>query len=616
MSNSGLYNGNISWMTTDLAKIGEVNSDRTKGMQAMLYKYDQLHRIKKDLSLATYDPATGFATRTASPAAYDETYSYDANGNIQTLKRNSQTGAVADDFNYTYDAVDINKLLKVKATDTNYAYDKIGNLITDNVKTVNITWTPYGKVRSVSKFDGSQVTNFNYDAAGNRITKKVIASSTTTVTNYLRDASGNVMAVYSNTVLTEQHIYGSARLGQYKGGVLEARQTLGKRTYELSNHLGNVLTVISDNIGMDATNKWAKVINASDYYAFGLEMNARTFSDASAYRYGFNGKEKDGNGEFGDNDYDYGFRIYNPRISRFLSVDPLTREYPWNSTYAFAENDVVRSIDLEGTEKYVKTYSYRVSDGKTVVKVTDDVWEQKTDMSIHPTGTPQTFKQIAAHSAITYQRNPKPGSGSFAYFEFAPELGKTNYAKYSYTANGKQQVQYFSQADMQFRFDEIMTAEQKLSSTFNIAASAANLIAAGWLVKAELKGLSGELKGSASNLSGSRQLLEWDELRNRAIMSDSDLKIATSTDGSTFRAVVQNIENAYGNNVWDLMKKINQQANAAGASNLEVRGIEIVNPDLMRIFRNSNGKTLMGYNVNYIENVKGYPQVTLTKTIK
>jgi len=40
-------------------------------------------------------------------------------------------------------------------------------------------------------------------------------------------------------------------------------------------------------------------------------------------------------------------------VQRFLSVDPLSVDYPFNSPYAFAENDVVRSIDLEGLEKYV-----------------------------------------------------------------------------------------------------------------------------------------------------------------------------------------------------------------------------------------------------------------------
>ena len=43
------------------------------------------------------------------------------------------------------------------------------------------------------------------------------------------------------------------------------------------------------------------------------------------------------------------------QMARFLSVDPLAKSYPWNSTYAFAENDVIRSIDLEGLEKFIIT---------------------------------------------------------------------------------------------------------------------------------------------------------------------------------------------------------------------------------------------------------------------
>ena len=67
------------------------------------------------------------------------------------------------------------------------------------------------------------------------------------------------------------------------------------------------------------------------------------------------------------NQYDYGFRIYNPRIAKFLSVDPLTSSYPWNSPYAFAENDVIRSIDLDGLERYVVIMDHHGD----VIKVVD-----------------------------------------------------------------------------------------------------------------------------------------------------------------------------------------------------------------------------------------------------
>lgn len=84
-----------------------------------------------------------------------------------------------------------------------------------------------------------------------------------------------------------------------------------------------------------------------DYYPFGSPMSSRSFNPSSS-RYGFNGKEKDD--ETGTQDY--GMRIYNPVLGKFLSVDPIFRDFPWNSPYAFAENDVISSIDLDGLEKY------------------------------------------------------------------------------------------------------------------------------------------------------------------------------------------------------------------------------------------------------------------------
>ena len=81
-----------------------------------------------------------------------------------------------------------------------------------------------------------------------------------------------------------------------------------------------------------------------------MGMPGRKYTNGSDYRYGFNGKELDKE-VAGTTTYDYGFRIYNPGLGKFFSVDPLAASYPWNSTYAFAENDVIRCIDLDGLEK-------------------------------------------------------------------------------------------------------------------------------------------------------------------------------------------------------------------------------------------------------------------------
>ena len=101
-------------------------------------------------------------------------------------------------------------------------------------------------------------------------------------------------------------------------------------------------------------------------YPFGMGQPGRQYSAGTGYRYGFNGKENDNEIKGEGNQQDYGMRIYDPRLGRFLSVDPLTKEYPWNSTYAFAENDLIRCVDLDGGERKLATldqYEYNGSWG-------------------------------------------------------------------------------------------------------------------------------------------------------------------------------------------------------------------------------------------------------------
>ena len=72
------------------------------------------------------------------------------------------------------------------------------------------------------------------------------------------------------------------------------------KNYELSNHLGNVLAVVSDKRQPHTSNGTTidyydpTVLSTQDYYAFGAPMPGRGFTPStSTYRYGFNGKEKD-----------------------------------------------------------------------------------------------------------------------------------------------------------------------------------------------------------------------------------------------------------------------------------------------------------------------------------
>ncbi|WP_378175191.1 hypothetical protein [Aquimarina sp. SS2-1] len=393
-ADKNLYNGNIKMMITDLL---DQNEDRI-GLQINQYEYDQLNRIRKmqgnQLSGRGLDPN------------YSAEYEYDRNGNLIKLSRKDQNGTVIDDFNYKYNRnsngdITNNQLLTVqdkvgKQLDNdlldqfaalgvpadafdqnnenhiNYIYDDIGQLIRDKTEGLTIDWRVDGKVRSVTKDDGT-VISFGYDGLGNRLSKTVVKSDDPNdkmTTYYSRDAQGNVLAVYGtgsdaancavtltlddevvtnigitekaqadiivaptaeyvvesgamithkaaegitwlpgthaktgsdvhalidevacvNTLpdgsevmalsLKEHHIYGSSRLGLQESDVLLGTadgttddedlytNTVGDKRYELSNHLGNVLSVISDRklVAIDTTNSITSVVTDSDIH--------------------------------------------------------------------------------------------------------------------------------------------------------------------------------------------------------------------------------------------------------------------------------------------------------------------------------------------------------------
>jgi RHS repeat-associated protein len=73
---------------------------------------------------------------------------------------------------------------------------------------------------------------------------------------------------------------------------------------------------------------------------------------STAYRYGFQGQEKDDELKGEGNSLNYTYRMHDPRVGRFFAVDPLEKSYPWNSPYAFSENRVIDAVELEGLEAY------------------------------------------------------------------------------------------------------------------------------------------------------------------------------------------------------------------------------------------------------------------------
>jgi RHS repeat-associated protein len=217
--------------------------------------------------------------------------------------------------------------------------------------------------------------------------------------------------------LDELHLYGSSRLGMLSTGlhlvvldmneniIFEAETSdythrdLGKKRYELNNHLGNVIATVTDKkvyINLTSGIKFdPEIISINDYYPFGAPIAVRSYSGGE-YRYGFNGKEIDNEVKGTGAQYDYGFRIYDPRIGKFLSVDPLFKNYPWYTPYQFAGNMPIVAIDLDGLEQFnvAVVYSELVNGYNVTIEM------------ISPSG-PLTlnYNIQTVHGTENYQRN-------------------------------------------------------------------------------------------------------------------------------------------------------------------------------------------------------------------
>ncbi|AEA42439.1 RHS repeat-associated core domain-containing protein [Fluviicola taffensis] len=432
-TSSDLYNGNIGRMVTTIT---DPNSRHILPL-GNAYQYDQLNRLKQAKSFNNYDEGTN-AWGSGGTTMYYNAFTYDANGNIETQVRQNDAGTTIDDLTYNYHdlagkrlrnrlygvndptsngafADDIDNMVFDSAQSTinqnnNYVYDAEGRLVKDLQEEIDtIVWRVDGKVKFILRPASSakKTVSFDYDAMGHRIAKHSYTSNNSYLleksTYYILDVQGNTMSVYERVVdnteesvaffQAEKHIYGSSRLGMHNEPVpmLGSQNTtytmeyvdhrIGERTYELSNHLGNVLSVISDKIiphddGSGNVDYWlADIRQSTDYSPFGVTLENRNFTltGAEKMRYAFNGMEKDDEIKGEGNSYDFGARMLDPRLGRWLTIDPSAVKYPANSPYHFALNSPLLFNDPNGKDAVI-TISEPDAFGVRTITLTSKVY--------------------------------------------------------------------------------------------------------------------------------------------------------------------------------------------------------------------------------------------------
>lgn len=156
------------------------------------------------------------------------------------------------------------------------------------------------------------------------------------------------------------------------------------------------------------------------------------------FEYGFNGKRKE-NAIYGEGHaYDYGARIYDSRLGRWLSIDPLQQKYAGWSPYNYTLGNPIFYTDIDGRDVGIsineKTHTITFSnaiyaEGKTPaeVKKLNDEFESKYANKLKGTSSDgkwhveikMIFKVAKAADVIRIRANAngKPVAESLAQIE-------------------------------------------------------------------------------------------------------------------------------------------------------------------------------------------------------
>ncbi len=366
-STTPLFNGNIAetyWKTA--------NDDLNRGYAC---QYDNLNRLKA----AIYQKA-GTATN-----AYNESLTYDKNGNILTLNRNgtSETATAIDNLAYAYEA-NTNKLTTVtdattslegfkdgNKTGLDFTYDVNGNMTIDKNKGITLIAYNHLNLPTQITFSGTnRKINYLYNATGQKIRKIVTEGTTVTTTDYLGGYQyvNNILQYFSTT---EGYV------------TYNPQTTVYNYAYQYKDHLGNVRLSYTDG-NKDGFISTTEIIEENNYYPFGLKQagynnNLSAFA-STAQRIKYNGKELQD--ELGLNMYDYGARNYDPTIGRWMNVDPLAEKFYPLSGYSYVANSpillgdpngedwtIIKNEDKHGRVHYQVTYTGAVLNSSSNKKI-------------------------------------------------------------------------------------------------------------------------------------------------------------------------------------------------------------------------------------------------------
>ena len=323
------------------------------------YIYDDLNRLLK----------ANYFKRERETHSYDETLTYDRNGNIKTLKRNGFTDSdnlgmtyPIDDLDYAY-LDDSNQLNSVTDSSmsidgfkdghggaNDYDYDDFGNMTIDLNKGIQklIKYNHLNLPVSI-EFVNDGIINYIYNALGVKVAKTVTMNDPNTGTT---QSTTDYMAGFQYKD-NELQFFPTA-----EGYVSVTDGAKFNYVYSYTDHLGNI------RLSYTKAGAELKILEENHYYPFGLKHSNYNVEkvdfkkdetgifavlepvERNKYQYKYNGKEYQD--ELNLNLYDYGARNYDPALGRWMNIDPLAEMSRRVSPYNYCLNNPVFFIDPDG----------------------------------------------------------------------------------------------------------------------------------------------------------------------------------------------------------------------------------------------------------------------------
>lgn len=289
------------------------------------FTYDQLSRLANS-NLFVNDLLKNNRT--------EKDITYDKQGNIKTLTRTAND--LCHSIKYKYKG---NRIATINDSDM-YNYDANGNMIYDGRLQYSIGYNFLNRIKNIMQ-NGTIKAKYTYLSDGTKL-------SLTTPSNDGFEYLGSLEYQRNNGKISLESVsFGGGRFIAPK-----VKDMMLLPNYYLTDHLGSSRVIFAAN---------GKVKERNDYYPFGKRWDTadRPVSDN---RYLYNGKEMQ---LFVDTGWlDYGARMYDNNMARWITPDPLCEQRIAISTYQYAGNNPVNRVDEEGLldDKYYNSLGYLIYD--------------------------------------------------------------------------------------------------------------------------------------------------------------------------------------------------------------------------------------------------------------